>query len=54
MSVAFVRWTMQKVLINAADIFHSLATNSSEPGAGWDMTAKRKDSAEISWFTVLF
>jgi hypothetical protein len=54
MSAAFVRWTVEKDLISAVDIFHALATDSSEPGANWDMTAKRKDSAEISWFTVLF
>jgi hypothetical protein len=54
MLAALVRWTMEKDLINAVDIFHPLATDSIEPGANWDVTAKRKDSAEITWFTVLF
>jgi hypothetical protein len=54
MSAALVRWTMKKDLTNAVDIFHVLATDSSEPGANWDVTAKRRVSAEMSWFTLLF
>ena len=54
MSAALVRWTMEKDLINAVDIFHALATYFSEPRVNWDVTAKRKDSAEIALFTVLF
>jgi len=45
---------MEKDLTNAVDIFHTLATDSTEPGAYWDVTVKRKDCAEISWFTVSF
>ena len=45
---------MEKDLTNAVDIFHNVATDSSEPGADWDVTVKRKDSAEITWFTVSF
>jgi len=33
MSAALVRWTMERDLINAADIFHALATDSNEAGA---------------------
>jgi len=45
---------MEKYLTNAVDIFHTLATDSSEPGTNWEVMVKRKDSAEISWFTVSF
>jgi hypothetical protein len=54
MSAALVRWMMEKDLIIAVVKFHALATDSCEPGANWDVMAKKKDSAEISWFTVLF
>jgi len=54
MSAALVRWMMEKDFINAVDIYHALATKSSESGANWDVMAKKKDPAEISWFTLLF
>jgi hypothetical protein len=47
MSAAVVIWMMEKDFINAVDIYHALATDSSESGANVDVMAKKNDCRDI-------